>query len=513
MRLRYNRILIGILSFLPVTVCAQHTDSLRQSAQASSPYEQVLAIKKDQAVQKINAVSKRTDSVIQTIQDIPKKYITRIDNKIDKYSSRITSKTEKTLAKLSKWEMKIKGLLEKVSPETAQKLFGNGQMSFSSLLQKIREGKAVADNYKAKYNEYRDKLNTSLGYLQQQKDKLDKNLIQPLNKANQKLGSLEKDINNAEYVETFIKQRKKQLIDEAVKYIGKSKYLQKINKEAYYYVETMRNYKEIFSDSKKAEETALNILNKIPAFKQFAQQNSMLASLFRTPSGNFDPNTQLASLQTRANIQSAIQDRIATGGPNAMNQVRQQIQAGQAELSKLKDKIAKYGTADGEKPDFKVNSQKAKTFKQRLVYDFNFQFGKSNNYLPGTSDIAVSVGYKLDDKKIAGFGLAYKMGLGSWNNIRFTSQGINFRSYLDLKIKGNFFISGGYEQNYNSQFRNIEQLRNYNAWQSSGLIGITKKVKIKGSKSAKVQVLWDFLSHTHVPVTQAFVFRTGFSFK
>jgi hypothetical protein len=508
-----NPILLCILSVLPAAVFAQEMRSLQQSPSTSSPYEKVLSSKKDQAVTKVNAISSKTDSIIQNIQDVPAKYITRIDNKIDKYSSRITSKTEKTLAKLSKWETKIKGLLEKVSPETAQKLFGNGQITFSTLLQKVREGKAVADGYKVRYNEYRDKIYTSLHYLETQKEQLDKGVIQPLQRANQKMEELEMGISNSEAVEAFIKQRKHELLDQAVKYIGKSKYLQKINKEAYYYVETLHNYKEIFSDPAKAEETALNILNKIPAFKQFVQQNSMLSSLFRTPSGSFDPSTQLAGLQTRANIQYGIQDRIATGGPNAIDQVRQQIQAGQAELSKLKDKMAKYGTADGEKPDFKVNSQKSKTTKQRLVCDFNFQFGKSNNYLPGSTDIAVSVGYKLDDKKIAGFGVAYKMGLGSWNNIRLTSQGINFRSYLDWKIKGNFFISGGYEQNYNSQFKNIQQLKDCNAWQSSGLIGITKKVKIKGSKSAKMQVLWDFLSHTHVPVTQAFVFRTGFSFK
>lgn len=83
-----------------------------------------------------------------------------------------------------------------------------------------------------------------------------------------------------EAIEQFIKERKNQLIDEAVKYIGKSRYLQKINKESYYYVETLRNYKEIFSDKKKAEELALKILNKIPAFQKFAEKNSMLAGLF-----------------------------------------------------------------------------------------------------------------------------------------------------------------------------------------------------------------------------------------
>ena len=179
---------------------------------------------------------------------------------MEQYSHRITGKTEKTLAKLSRWENKIKNILDKISPETSQKLFGNNQTTFSTLLQKIQEGKAIAEGYKTKYNEYRDKLTTSIKYLEDQKDKRDKKLIEPINTAKKKVTELEQDVSNTEAVEAFIKERKKQLVNEAVKYIGKSKYLTKIDKEAYYYVETLRNYKELFSDKKIAEEVAFKIL-------------------------------------------------------------------------------------------------------------------------------------------------------------------------------------------------------------------------------------------------------------
>lgn len=515
MRNRYRHICIGVLSLFSAACFAQRTGSLQQPAPVSSPYEKVLSAKKDQAVTKVNHISAKTDSIIQNIQDVPAKYITRIDNKIDKYSSRITGKTEKTLAKLSKWETKIKGLLEKVSPETAQKLFGNDQLSFSSLLQKIKEGKTVADNYKAKYNQYRDKLNTSLGYLQQQKDQLDKKLIQPLNKANQKLDSLEKDISNAEYVENFIKERKKQLIDEAVKYIGKSKYLQKINKEAYYYVETLRNYKEIFSDPAKAEETALNILNKIPAFKQFVQQNSMLSSLFRQPGTPID-QASLAGLQTRASVQSLIQDRIAAGGPNAQQIISQNIQQAQAELTQLKDKVLKAGgsNSDQEMPDFKPNTQKTKTFKQRLEYNANLQFGKANSLLPATADIALSIGYKLNDKSIIGIGASYKLGMGRIDRLAISHQGLGLRSFIDWKIKKQFYVSGGVELNQNAGFKNIEQLKDYNSWQTAGLVGISKKIAVKTKffKGTKLQLLYDVFHKQHIPVSQPVLFRVGYSF-
>ena len=464
-----------------------------------------------------NQCEAQLDSTLEAMQKIPTKYISKIDNKIDKYSSRITNKTEKTLAKLSRWENKIHSLLEKVSPETATKLFGKNQTTFSTLLQKIQEGKAVVEGYKAKYNEYRDKLTTSIKYLEDQKDKLNKNLITPINDAKKKLNELDQDVSNTEAVEQFIKERKKQLFNEAVKYIGKSKYLAKIDKEAYYYVETLRNYKEIFSDKKKAEEEAFKILNRIPAFKNFEQENSMLASLFRMPGSGSNNVENFAGLQTRESVQALVQDRVASGGPNAQQQMNQNLQQAQAELNKLKDKVIQAGgsSSDANIPDFKPNNQKAKTFLQRLDLGSNFQFAKSNSLMPTVADIALSIGYKLNDKSVIGIGASYKMGLGSIQHISITHQGAGIRSFIDWKLKNQFFISGGFEMNYNAQFKNIGQLKDYNDWQQSGLVGLTKKLNIRTKffKGTSVQLLYDMLYRQHFPVSQPILFRTGYSFK
>jgi len=135
---------------------------------------------------------------------------------------------------------------------------------------------------------------------------------------------------------------------------------------------------------------------------------------------------------------------------------------------------------------------------------------------PITSDLGLSLGYKLNDKSVVGIGASYKMGWGSgWNNIRITHQGIGLRSYVDWKLKGSFWISGGYEQNYKSEIRSIDQLRDQSAWQQSGLIGLSKVVSVKSKlfKKTKVQLLWDFLSYDHVPRGQPIVFRIGYSIK
>ena len=463
----------------------------------------------------------QVDSVLQNIQNIPIKFIKQADKKIDRYTNRITNKTERTLTKLSRWENNIHKLLEKVNPEVSQRLFAVNQLSFTKALEKYKKGENIITDQRAKYDEYKDKLTTSLAYLQEQKDKLDKKIISKLKAVNQKSDGLKREDSNCEAIQQFIKERKRQLQQEALKYLAKSKYLQKINKESFYYTETLRNYKEIFSNPKKTEETAKNILNKIPLFQKFMQENSMLAKLFGNPGSSTSGGggTSLVGLQTRASVSALIQTRIAAGGPNARDAMQQNIQQAQAELTKLKDKILKAGggNSDAELPDFKPNMQKTKTFKQRLEYGFDFQSLKKNSLIPGAFNLGLSIGYKLNDKSVVGVGVGYKLGVGSIEKIRFSSVGIGIRSYMDWKLKKQFFVSGGFEMNYLPALKNFPQVSTAGgdiegaSWQQSGLLGISKKMELKSKlmKGGKLQLLYDFLYRQHLPVSQPVVFRVG----
>jgi hypothetical protein len=115
----------------------------------------------------------------------------------------------------------------------------------------------------------------------------------------------------------------------------------------------------------------------------------------------------------------------------------------------------------------------------------------------------------LNDKSIIGIGASYKIGWGDgWQHIRITNEGVGLRSYLDLKLKGSIWFSGGYEQNYQKAFTKIDLLKDLNAWQTSGLIGVTKKYKL-GKKTNQIQLLWDFLSYQQLPKRQPLVLRMG----
>ena len=110
--------------------------------------------------------------------------------------------------------------------------------------------------------------------------------------------------------------------------------------------------------------------------------------------------------------------------------------------------------------------------------------------------MGLSLGYKLNSKSIIGIGGSYKLGWGSGiNNIQLSHQGLGFHSFLDWKLKGSFWISGGYEQNYLATFRSMQELNNRAVWKQSALLGMSKVVDMKSKffKKTRVQLLYDFL--------------------
>ena len=90
------------------------------------------------------------DSSLLVLSELPNKYFKEVDKKIDQYSNRITGKTEKTLIKLSRWEKKIQVALEKVNPAAAQRLFGPGRTTFSSMLARYQSGTVIVEKSKAR---------------------------------------------------------------------------------------------------------------------------------------------------------------------------------------------------------------------------------------------------------------------------------------------------------------------------------------------------------------------------
>jgi predicted nucleic acid-binding Zn ribbon protein len=450
------------------------------------------------------AIDRLNDKMLTVTQD---KYST-IEKGVKGYS-------EKSLKRLQKKEAVLIKILQQKDSSAARKLYEQGREKYTHLLQKLRSTtEGDAGSLHKEYLPRLDSLATSLKFIQQAGQGtagLSLEKLKQIQAVSGQLQSLQSTLQSSADIQQFIKKRQ-QLFKEQLEKHGMLKELKGFHKETYYYQQKMAEYKAAIADPKKREEKMLSIVKAQPGFKDFMTKNSQLSQLFNMP-GTGNAQQIPAGLQSRASIQDLLTDRLGTG-TGAGQSIQQGMQQAQAELNKLKDKIKQAGGSSSDLiiPDFKPNQQKTKSFWKRIEYSLNIQSQKSNSLLPVTSDIAITMGYKINDKSTVGIGAGYKLGFGnSFKDIHLTSQGMSLRSFIDMKLKGSIWISGGYEENYMQGFSSVEQLKNLNAWQQSGLIGLTKKYKI-GSKNGNLQLLWDFLSNNQVSKSAAFKFRLGYTF-
>ncbi|MBL7699869.1 MAG: hypothetical protein JNK79_17005 [Chitinophagaceae bacterium] len=448
---------------------------------------------------------------------ISSRYFEQVSAKTESLQEKLDNKTARVLLRFRKQQNRLKKKLYKIDSLAAKSIFGAAEDKFRNFENNLEQPQTPGQ-----YIPFLDTLKTSFKFLNANKGYVNqvKDIDGKLRKGLSGITGLEDKFQKAEEVRSFLKSQK-EFLKEQVSRFGFAKELRNLNKEVYYYSQQVKEYKELIKDKKKIERKAVELLAKTKLFQDFMKRNSMLASLFRMPVD--DPNDptylqSLSGLQTRVQVNQLIQQQVAAGGPNALQEVKNNILEAQNQLQQLKEKMMQAGgngSSDDELPDFRPNGQKTKTFLQRLEVGTNMQSQKSNAFFPVTSDIGLSAGYKLTDKSVIGVGASYKIGWGkSFRQISITHQGAGLRSFLDYNLKKTFWISGGFEMNYKSAFNKVEELKNLNAWQQSGLIGISKKmsVNMKIMKSTKAQLLWDFLSYRQVPRTQPIVFRIGYSF-
>ncbi len=444
------------------------------------------------------------DSILHKID--PVKWASLVEQKAAKYQEKILQKSLNTLNRLQKQEEKVyRKLIQTKDSVLAKQELETIRSKYSTIKSKLTNSNVAPQA--TQYIPHLDSLQTALAFLNPEK-------YPQLKGALDQTKLLQDKFQGAEEVKAFLAERK-QLLKQQFAKLGWSKELKRLNKEVYYYSAQIKEYKEALRDGKKAEKKVLELLSKTKVFQEFMERNSYLATFFRMPSPA-DPGyaANMAGLQTRADLSTILNQQISAGGPNAQQQFQQQIQTAQSEIQNLKNKILPQGgSSDEPMPDFKPNNQKTKSFLQRIEWGSNMQTSKGNLYFPVTSDIGVSAGFKVSDKSIIGIGASYKVGLGqNWQNINITHQGAGLRTFVDIKLKGSFWISGGGEMNYRTEFRRIEVLKNMNAWQQSALLGISKKYKVGKKFKGNAQLLYDFLWKQQQPRTNAVVFRVGYNF-
>jgi hypothetical protein len=441
---------------------------------------------------------------------LPDKFFNAVSRKSGKVKEGISKVSERQLQRLRQRERKIYRQLAKKDSSLARQMQIEADTFYSNINARLTQGNLLSESANV-YSGHIDSMSTVLKFINSNHAYSNALLNGKIGKTLDQYRTLQNQFNSAETINQIITQRQQMLLSKLSPF--QLPQLKELQKMVYYYREKIDQYRQAVSDPLKMESVLLSLASKIPAFRNFFAQNSQLGSLFQLP-GASTTAQNLNGMQTRALLQQTIQGRFGTAS-NMQQNVSAGLQNAQDQINELKKKITRLGKngSDLEMPDFRPNQQKSKSFIKRLEVGAGMQNSRGSYFFPNSSDLSLQVGYKLNSRSIMGVGASYKLGFGrGWKDIRFTNEGVGFKSYVDLRIKGNIWCSGGAELNYLASFRSIEVLQDFSPWQKSIVAGITKKTQFKGKK-ANVQVLYDFLYRQHTPDSKPLLFRFNYTLK
>jgi hypothetical protein len=464
------------------------------------------------------------DSTLEKVTNFPSKLFSRINGQASSLNQQLTRQTQKYLERMARKEAKLRAQLYKTDSAKAAALYPNDpQQQYAALIQKFRQDSSrIFTSMGPEYLPYVDSMKGMLGFLSKYPTTLNANPTQEaaIQSSLAQYQQLQAKLQAADAIKQFIQARKVQIQQYLSQYthlpssIGNT--FQGYNKEAYYYAEQVRQYRQMLNDPDKMMQTALGLLGKLPAFNNFMSQHSFLAGLFRVPAGYDNPGGPVG-MQTRDQVMGMIKSQIGQGGGGGAAAIQNSLNTAKQDINNLHNKLSSLGGGSGDidMPNFKPNDQHTRTFLKRLEYGTYFQTTPATTYYPSYSDLGLTLSYNLGHSNSVGIGASYKLGWGEpIQHIALSSQGVGLRSFIDINLKKSFSLTGGYELNYLTPFSNFQDIRLLSRWTPSGLIGISKTVSMKSTvfKKTQISLLWDFLSYEQTPRTQPFIFRIGYSF-
>ncbi|HEY1115882.1 MAG TPA: hypothetical protein VGE66_20105 [Chitinophagaceae bacterium] len=449
-------------------------------------------------------------SLLERSLALPDKFFSSLDRKALSVEGKLTKQTDRYLSRLQRQEEKLKKKLWRKDSTLAKQLFSGIDEQYT----RLRQTPAAVDKYAGLYSGHLDSITMALSFLKAngfpKEGELQKSLAG--------LKALQTEFNHSEQVRKQLAERQ-QLLREQFQQLGMVKELKRFRKEVFYYQQQVKEYQQLFDNPQRLEAKVLEVLTRNKAFQDFFARHSQWSRFFPLPVSTSNAAASVQGLQTRAAVTQTLIGQFGNS-PNVASQLQQNVQSAQGQLNTLKSKLSSfssgsYGNGDANLPEgTRMNNQKTKSFFQRMEIGTNIQTQKARYIFPVTSDIGLSLSYKLNDQALAGIGACGSIGLGrGWNNLELSYQGLGLRGNLDWKIKGDFYVAGAYEMNYRSRIRSFDQLKDYSSWQPSGLLGLSRKYQISKKIKGEMKLLWDFLSYRQVPKGQPVLFRIGYALK
>ena len=464
------------------------------------------------------------DSTILRSVKGEEKYAADVQSRLGTFNHQVDGYTSKTLDRLISQEKKMKVKVAKVDSIKANRLF-NYAIDSLKKFQTVITNKAhrLSKFFAGNYFSHLDTLKQSLSFYKKGQDALNtvKGLQGRMDSSLNAVNQAEARLVTVDKLNTFLQQREVVLQGQLNSFPAIGNGLKNINKEVYYYQAQVSRYKETLQNPDKIERVVLDALQKTPNFQQYMRQNSELASLFNAPSSAImgAAGTPVNGLPSGPELRQFMSKQFPDSGAGVIDKVRGDVMdASSANPSSdagalLKSKLAGLqGNGNPTPPDFTPNGQHGLPFGKRLEFGFSTQFGGSTQFLPASANFGLQAGYKLDDKFSFGVGAAYTMGMGTgWNHIQLSNQSLGLRSYLKMKLKKSVYLQGGGEWNYLTAFTSVFQLKRFDAWQTTALVGAGKEVKISRKLSGSMALLYDLLWDQHFPRTQPLVFRISYN--
>ncbi|MDN5217554.1 hypothetical protein QQ020_36110, partial [Fulvivirgaceae bacterium BMA12] len=189
---------------------------------------------------------------------------------------------------------------------------------------------------------------------------------------------------------------------------------------------------------------------------------------------------------------------------------QEKLLAAQSKLTKLKQKMGKFGALNGGKLK-KENEMKGKPLGERLVLGGNFQLHPGDLV---SLDISPIVGYRWTKMLRIGLGGTYRTTFDEKEKFLLSDEKevFGYRGYVEHDVYKGFYVHGEYERLNGTDLskKNIPQDNRANTWRDGALLGLGKSYQIKNKIKGNVMMLYNFLYDDQSHYNKPWNLRFGF---
>jgi hypothetical protein len=278
-----------------------------------------LAVTISRAQATAQSTTQTTDSLTGKLAGFPSRVFGKIQSRSTSLNAQLSRQTERYLKRMARSEEKLRARLYKQDSVKAAALYPQDpKQQYAVILQKFRQDSTrAATSMGPEYLPHVDSLQGALGFLNKNPGVLNANpaMQAKMQTSLASVQQLQAKLQAADAIKQFIQSRKAQIQQALSSYThlpsGISNAFAGYKQQAFYYSDQIKTYRAELNDPQQMMQTALVLLNKLPAFGSFMQKNSFLAGIMGVPPG-YGTAQGMVGLQTREQVMGMIQSKIGS---------------------------------------------------------------------------------------------------------------------------------------------------------------------------------------------------------